>query len=90
MSYQIELSPAAKRQFKKLPINDKIRVGRVVNSLKDEPRPQGCKKLTNTDNLYRVRAGEFRVIYTIEDDIILITIVRIRKRNEVYLNLNRL
>jgi mRNA interferase RelE/StbE len=52
--------------------------------LKADPRPHGVEKLTDTDNLHRVRAGSFRIIYQIRDEVLLVTIVKVAPRNEAY------
>ena len=49
-----------------------------------DPRPHDCKKLKNTDNEYRIRVGVYRIIYTIEDKIVTVTIVKIAHRGESY------
>lgn len=55
-----------------------------IYSLAANPRPAYCKKLKNTENEYRIRVGVYRIIYTIEDEIVIITIVKIAHRKDVY------
>ncbi|MUG91379.1 type II toxin-antitoxin system mRNA interferase toxin, RelE/StbE family [Scytonema sp. UIC 10036] len=84
MAYQIEFTPAANRQFKKLPKEVQQRIERKVNQLAIEPLPDGVKKLKGTDSLYRVPVGSYRIIYQILDAVLLVTVVRVAHRKEVY------
>ena len=83
MTYKVVLAPLAARQIKKLPINVQDRVRAKLRDLADDPRPDGVKKL-EPDTSYRIRAGSYRIIYKIEDDILLVTVVRVGHRREVY------
>ena len=82
--YQIELTSAALRDLKALPKNVLSRVDRRILALADNPRPRGAKKLKGEDDLYRLRVGDYRILYRIEDDVLLIIVVRIRHRRDVY------
>jgi len=85
MSYVVELSPAAARQIKKLDRPIQIRILRRIEKLEWEPRPTNAAILKGTDEtLYRVREGDYRIIYTIEDDRLIVLVVRIGHRSEVY------
>jgi len=60
----------------------------VINKLSDDPKPHGCKKLKATDeDLYRVRSGDYRIVYAIAEEIKIINIRRIRHRKDIYRNL---
>jgi mRNA interferase RelE/StbE len=59
-------------------------VGQVINALADNPRPPGVQKLSAEDNVYRLRAGDYRVLYQIVDRQLLVLVVRVRHRREVY------
>ena len=76
-SYRIEFAPAAARQFRKLPRDAKRRLRPVIDALATDPRPQGSKKLAGEDDLYRVRAGDYRVVYAIEAAALLVLVVRV-------------
>jgi len=52
--------------------------------LRDDPRPPGCVKLTGADDLWRIRVGQYRVVYTIRDDELLVLVVRVAHRRDVY------
>ncbi len=83
MTYQVVLAPLATRQIEKLPTNIQQRVRAKLRDLADDPRPSGVKKLKSGTN-YRIRVGDYRIIYKIEDDILLVTVVRVGHRRDVY------
>ncbi len=83
LAYQIEFTPAANRQFNKLPKKVQQRIERKVNELAIEPRPNGVKKLEDTDSFYRVPVGSYRIIYQILDAVLLVTVVRVAHRKEL-------
>ena len=83
---QIILPPASKAIRKLTPaIQGQIKA--ALDSLKNNPRPAGHKKLSGGSDLYRVRSGDYRIIYAIEDQIITVTVVKVAHRKEVYRNL---
>ncbi|MBD2604384.1 type II toxin-antitoxin system RelE/ParE family toxin [Scytonema hofmannii FACHB-248] len=84
MTYSVEFSKGARKQFIKLPIDVKKRIQIKINDLAIEPRPNGIKKLQGDDNSYRIRVGEYRVVYEIEDDVLIVTIIKVKHRSEVY------
>lgn len=86
MSYQIEFSRGAKKQFKKLPPDVQKRVIVKIDELAIEPRPNRAKKLQGNDILYRIRVGDYRVVYEIKDNILLVTVLKIKHRSKVYKN----
>lgn len=84
MRYRIEVTRAAERDLRALPENVLKRVDAKILSLAGNPRPDGVKKLAGAESLYRVRIGDYRIIYEIQDRAILIIIVRVRHRGEAY------
>lgn len=84
MTYQIEFSKVALKQLKRLPVNIKERIDKKILDLSIEPRPNGVKKLKNTENGYRIKVGSYRILYDIFDDILLITVVKLGHRSDVY------
>ena len=83
-SYSVQIAPAAWRQLMNLDEKMQGRVDDAIYALSSEPRPSGCKKLRGQQNTYRVRVGNFRVIYDIEDDVLKILVVEIGNRRDVY------
>ena len=86
MTYGIEFKPAAARDLKRLPIAAAKRVARAIDRLGTEPRPRGVKKLQGKAEhvFYRVRVGDYRVIYQVHDDQVLVLVVRIADRKDAY------
>ena len=84
MDYRVQLIPAAARQFKKLPRHVKRRIRDAIDSLISNPRSVGAKKLVGTDNQWRVRVGTYRIIYEIHDQRLIVLVIRIGHRKDVY------
>jgi mRNA interferase RelE/StbE len=84
VSYQIEFVKQAAKQFKTLPTQEQERLQAKIDALASEPRPVGVVKLVGEEDLYRIRVGDYRVIYVIQDDLLLILILKIGHRREVY------
>ena len=76
MSYEVKFSKGAKKQFRKLPLDVQERIQTKINDLAIEPRPNGVKKLQGDDNSYRVRVGDYRVIYEVVDDVLIVTVIK--------------
>jgi len=89
VAYRADWLPAARRLLRKLDPATRERIVRAVLSLEGDPRPPGAKKLAGPDNLWRVRVGDHRVIYAIEDDRLLVVVVTVGHRREVYRGLRR-
>jgi len=85
MAYAIEIARPAQRQLKKLDALTRKKVSRRIDSLAKEPRPFGVVKLTDVSPpVYRVREGQHRVLYTINDDELIILVVRVADRSDAY------
>lgn len=82
--YSIEFSSSALRDLKKLPKSEAERIHEKILGLAENPRPPGCVKLAGSGELYRIRVGNYRVIYSINDGILVVIILRIAHRREVY------
>lgn len=83
MTYTIEIKPSATKQIKKLSQDLQEQIALTINNLAINPRPDGVKKLKNLDS-YRVRVGDYRIIYKIQDNVLLIIVVRVGHRKDVY------
>ena len=90
MAYRIEVTPRARKDLKALPKRERQRVAEQIDILKTDPRPTGCKKLKGREDFYRIRVGNYRVVYQIENEILLILIVRVGDRKEIYEIIRRL
>ncbi|PHM07297.1 type II toxin-antitoxin system RelE family toxin [Nostoc sp. 'Peltigera malacea cyanobiont' DB3992] len=84
MSYEVKFSKGAKKQFRKLPLDVQERIQTKINDLAIEPRPNGVKKLQGDDNSYRIRVGDYRVVYELDDDVLIVTVIKIGHRSEIY------
>ncbi len=84
MPYQIEFSRRAEKQFEDLPQQIQQRIRPRIDALAEDPRPPGVKKLEETENQYRLRVGDYRIVYEIHDAILLVILVRIGHRSDVY------
>jgi mRNA interferase RelE/StbE len=82
--YSVELKPSARKELERLPAKLIERIFPKLEALGDEPRPAGCKKLKGGQQEWRIRAGDYRVVYTIDDAKLLVSVTRIRNRSEVY------
>ena len=84
MGYRIDVRPAAARQLRKLPRTAQRRIQSAIDGLALNPRPVGSKKLKGRHPAYRIRIGDYRVIYEIHDDVLTVLVVRIGPRDEIY------
>jgi mRNA interferase RelE/StbE len=83
-SYALDIKPSAQKELDAL--NDTLfgRIDRKILALADDPRPLGCKKLKGYKDLWRIRVGDYRVIYSINDAVNAVDITRVAHRKEVY------
>ncbi len=86
MSYRVEIARRAVKSLAALPRREQQRVRAAIDLLADNPRPPGCTKLAGYDNAYRVRVGDFRIVYDVLDDRLVVQVVRIGHRRDVYRN----
>lgn len=83
-NYKINLKKSALKELHKLPNKEVIRISILIANLAIDPRPNGCKKLKGYKNLWRVRSGNYRLIYSIEDEILVIEILEVVNRKDAY------
>lgn len=83
-AYRIEIEQDPAEALRKIPNPDRTRIGKRIRSLADDPRPAGATKLVGLYNSYRVRQGNYRIVYIIEDSIRIVRITRIGHRKDVY------
>lgn len=84
MAYEVRLEPSAERALRKLPVPIRSRMGSRLDGLASNPRPSGCEKLGGVDDLYRVRVGDYRVVYQVSDEVLVVLVVTIGHRSDVY------
>ena len=85
MAYTIEIARPAQRQLKKLDAPIRKKVSRRIDQLANDPRPPGVVKLTDVSPpIYRVREGQYRLLYTIYDDELVVLVVRVVHRSDAY------
>jgi mRNA interferase RelE/StbE len=84
MSYQVEISRKAKNILKKLPKKLRIELLTEIKKLEETPYPQGYKKLTGFKNLYRLRYQNWRIIYAIEKQRLIILVTKLGLRKDIY------
>jgi len=86
MAFRIQIVRAAARELAALPQPIRRRVGRAISGLAADPRPPGAKLLSGADRRWRVRVGDYRILYLIEDANSIVTVAKIGHRREVYRN----
>lgn len=83
MSYRIELRPAAVRALKRVDHQDRDRIRGAIALLGENPRPPGAKALLGRPGL-RVRVGDYRIIYTVDDSVLVVAVITLGHRSNVY------
>jgi len=82
--YNVILSPKAQKSIKGIPDDYIVKIHKSLSLLSLNPRPFGCVKLAGSENHYRIRAGVYRIIYSIEDRILMVKVIKIDHRRTVY------
>jgi len=82
-SYRVLVKRSAVKELESLPRKDRRRVARRIQGLAAEPRPAGCEKLSGQEK-FRLRQGDFRILYSVDDTELTVTIVKIGHRRDVY------
>ena len=83
-TYQVEFTRAADRDIRRLERDVLRRIKQKTQALADNPRPDGVVKLQGGEKTYRVRVGDYRILYELEDEAFLVLVVRVAHRREVY------
>lgn len=86
--YKIVWKQSASKELRKLPKVAVARIVTLVESLAQNPAPPGVKKLSGTSHTYRVRTGNYRIVYNVASDVLVVEIVRVGHRKEIYRTLN--
>jgi mRNA interferase RelE/StbE len=83
VKYKIEVKKSAAKELNSIPIKDLKKILKTIQELSNNPRPKGCLKLTNQEN-YRIRVGNYRILYSIKDEILTVYVVKIGHRKNIY------
>jgi mRNA interferase RelE/StbE len=83
VSYKVSILPSAEKEMERLPVSVHIRITRKILTLENNPRPRGVKKLSGRDE-YRLRVGDYRVLYVINNRNRVITVSAVGHRRDVY------
>ena len=81
--YELKISKSVAKDLRALPKQDVKRILGRIQSLADDPRPEGCEKLSGQER-YRLRQGDYRIIYEIEDHVLVVIVVKVGHRRDVY------
>jgi mRNA interferase RelE/StbE len=82
--YKIEWKRSATKELQKLPRQMISKIVAAVDSLSSNPYPQGVRKLVSTENSYRIRVGDYRVLYNIVENKLIVEIIRVGHRKDIY------
>lgn len=84
MAHTIQFKPLALRQFEKLARDVQKRIAPKIESLRDDPFPPGCKKMAGIPDAWRIRAGDYRVVYQVHRAVLMVLVLTVGHRKDVY------
>lgn len=84
MTYRVDIAPTALRQLRKLDPAARRRVQAAIELLSQEPRPSGAKKLVGGKGEWRVRTGQYRIVYEVHDQVLVVLVVAVGHRRDLY------
>ena len=90
MTYRVEIEKRARRQLERLPRHEQARIVARIRGLGDDPRPADSLKMSGFVNTWRIRIGRYRAVYEIHNEEILVLVIQIGHRKEVYRGLSQL
>ncbi len=82
--YRVEIKTSAAKQIRNLDKVTQFRIGNAIDELQTDPKSKKSKLLVGTKNIYRIRVGDYRIIYQIQKEVLLVIVVKIAHRKEVY------
>ena len=82
--YRVQILPAALKTLETYTEKLQRRIIRKIDALSENPRPNGCKKLIVSQDVYRLRSGEYRIIFKIQDEVLLVLVLKVGHRKDVY------
>ncbi|NJL71747.1 MAG: type II toxin-antitoxin system RelE/ParE family toxin [Candidatus Competibacteraceae bacterium] len=83
-SYKVELSRSAEKDLRRIDRSMLPAIYQAIESLGEEPRPVGIKKMAGADRTLRIRVGDYRIVYEIENDVLVVFVIRVAHRKDVY------
>ena len=83
-SYRVELTRSAEKELRRMERSQVPTIYRALERLSSDPRPHGVKKLSGADRTYRIRVGDYRVVYEIENDALVVLVIRVTHRKDAY------
>ena len=84
-TYSVRIKTSAVKEIEAIPTKrERQRIVRRISTLADDPRPVGCQKLVGGTNRFRVRQGRYRIVYSVEDSELIVEVVRVGHRKDVY------
>ena len=89
MTYTIKFRPAVKKSLKKLPVKELKRIKRKIETLAENLPDPATTKMKGNNNFHKIRLGDYRIIYEIHDDILVILVVKVGHRKDIYKHINR-
>lgn len=84
MPWRVVLTPRAEREISALPPDVERRIVRRLRTFRVDPRPNGVLKLAGREGVYRLRVGDYRVLYRIEDEVLIVLVIRVGHRRDIY------
>ncbi len=83
-SYRVEFSKNAKKDLKRIPNQQVAKIILAIEKLADDPLPRRSKKLVDWENAYRIRVGDYRIIYELENSVLIVFVIQIGHRKDIY------
>lgn len=84
ITYTVQVSDAAKASLKEIPVRDRLRIARKIDQLAENPQPFGSLKMKGEENTFRIRSGDYRIIYEVLGDVLRVLVLRIGHRKDIY------
>ena len=84
VSYSVELTRTAEKQLRRIAKRDRSRLLDAIEALGTKPRPQGARKLQGYEDIYRIRVGQYRVVYEVIDDRVVVIVLKLGHRKDIY------
>jgi mRNA interferase RelE/StbE len=84
MTYRIEVKSKPRKSLAKIPNPHQRRIAKAIDALAGDPRPPGCTRIVGAQDAYRIRVGDYRVVYEVVDRVLIVYVIRVGHRKEVY------